>query len=66
VPELEERVLGYLCEAAAGVKLVATLDDTGRLLAEVRGVLRVGTAFPMGVGGGRGRGEAGAGAGVLV
>jgi hypothetical protein len=37
VPELEERVLGYLCEAAAGVKLVATLDDTGRLLAEVRG-----------------------------
>jgi hypothetical protein len=38
VPELEERVLGFLCEAAAGVKLMATLDDTGRLLAEVRGV----------------------------
>lgn len=37
VPELEERVLGFLCEAAAGVKLMATLDDTGRLLAEVRG-----------------------------
>ena len=35
VPELEERVLGFLCEAAAGVKLMATLDDTGRLLAEV-------------------------------
>jgi hypothetical protein len=38
VPELEERVLGYLCEAAAGLKLLATLDDTGRLLAEVGGV----------------------------
>lgn len=36
VPELEERVLGFLCEAAAGVKLMATLDDMGRLLAEVR------------------------------
>jgi hypothetical protein len=35
VPALEERVLGFLCEAAAGVKLMATLDDTGRLLAEV-------------------------------
>lgn len=33
---MEERVLGFLCEAAAGVKLMATLDDTGRLLAEVR------------------------------
>lgn len=36
VPELEERVLGYLCEAAGGVKLVALLDDTDRLLTEVR------------------------------
>lgn len=35
VPELEERVLGYLCEAAGGVKLVALLDDTDRLLTEV-------------------------------
>lgn len=37
MPELEERVLGFLCEAAAGVKLMATLDDAGRLLAEVGG-----------------------------
>jgi hypothetical protein len=36
LPQLEERVLGYLCEAAGGVKLMAALDDTGRLLAEVR------------------------------
>jgi hypothetical protein len=35
VPNLEERVLGFLFEAAAGVKLVATLDDVGRLLTEV-------------------------------
>eukprot|EP00775_Hariotina_reticulata_P005529 gene5529-5763_t len=34
VPDLEERVLGFLFEAAAGVKLVATLDDLGRLLTE--------------------------------
>jgi hypothetical protein len=35
VPELEERVLGFLFEAAAGLKLVAILDDMGRLMNEV-------------------------------
>lgn len=35
VPELEQAVLGFLFEAAAGVKLVAVLDDMGRLLTEV-------------------------------
>jgi hypothetical protein len=39
VPELEERVLGFLFEAAAGLKLVAILDDMGRLMNEVRGGL---------------------------
>jgi hypothetical protein len=38
VPELEERVLGFLFEAAAGLKLVAILDDMGRLMNEVGGV----------------------------
>eukprot|EP00879_Flechtneria_rotunda_P004959 GHRR01005234.1.p1 GENE.GHRR01005234.1~~GHRR01005234.1.p1 ORF type:complete len:470 (+),score=121.45 GHRR01005234.1:171-1580(+) len=41
VPELEKRVLGFLFEAAAGVKLVATLDDMGRLLTEVGQMVRV-------------------------
>lgn len=41
LPELEQRVLGFLVEAAAGVKLMATLDDVGRLLTEVRRVLAV-------------------------
>lgn len=36
VPELEGRVLAFLYENAAGLKLMATLDDAGRLLAEVR------------------------------
>jgi hypothetical protein len=36
VPELEERVLGFLFEAAAGLKLMAILDDMGRLMNEVR------------------------------
>jgi hypothetical protein len=42
VPELEERVLGFLFEAAAGLKLVAILDDMGRLMNEVRGLLWLG------------------------
>lgn len=42
VPELEERVLGFLFEAAAGVKLMAVLDDAGRLLTEVGGEVRGG------------------------
>ena len=37
VPELEARVLSFLYDHAAVVKLVATLDDMKRLLTEVRG-----------------------------
>lgn len=37
VPELEERVLGFLFESAAGLKLMAILDDMGRLMNEVGG-----------------------------
>jgi len=37
VPELEARVMAFLYENSAGLKLMATLDDAGRLLAEVGG-----------------------------
>ncbi|KAI8470959.1 MAG: hypothetical protein J3K34DRAFT_458551 [Monoraphidium minutum] len=37
VPELEERVLGFLYANSAGLKLMATIDDAGRLLAEASG-----------------------------
>jgi hypothetical protein len=50
VPELEGRVLGFLYDNAAGLKLMATLDDAGRLLAEVRG--RAGGGGVSGGGGG--------------
>jgi hypothetical protein len=35
VPELEERVPGFLCETAAGTQTDGNIIHTGRLLAEV-------------------------------
>jgi len=37
VPQLEERVLGFLFSHAAVVKLLATVDDLQRLIGQVRG-----------------------------
>lgn len=38
LPELEQRVLTFLCEAAGGVKLLAVLDDAGSLLDQLSNV----------------------------